>query len=165
MTWSDATFEPLFRALYPRVLRAAELFLGERGAAEDVAQEAFTRLLSRRPMPAGDAERWVFKVARNLAVDRVRAARRLTHLDASTPVAAAPEEERPERVAALRAAIAGLPSRQREVVGLRVYGELSYEAIAAAVGRSLGSVKQELHRAREALKARVIGMGLEDVDA
>jgi RNA polymerase sigma-70 factor (ECF subfamily) len=165
MPWSDDSFEPLFRALYPRVLRASELFLGERPAAEDVAQEAFTRLLSRGPMPAGDAEHWVFKVARNLAVDRIRDARRLADLDASLAVAAAPAGERPERLEALRAAIAGLPARQREVVGLRVYGELSYEAIAAAVGRSLGSVKQELHRAREALRARVIGLGLEDFDA
>lgn len=165
MSWSDKSFEPLFRTLYPRVLRAAQLFLGERAAAEDVAQEAFSRLLVRGPMPADGAERWVFKVARNLAVDRTRERRRLTHLDPSVEVAVAPDADQAESLEILRAAIASLPPRQREVVGLRVYGNLSYDAIATTVGRSLGSVKQELHRAREALRAMVRGSVLEDFDA
>jgi len=165
MTWTDDGFEPLFRALYPRVLRAAELFLGERAAAEDVAQETFARLLEHEPMPADGAERWVFRVSRNLAVDRVRHVRRVVPL-AAIGCAAAPEpaDALDERAAALRVAVAALPDRQREVVGLRIYGELSYEAIAAAVGRSLGAVKQELHRAKLALQARMNGVGLEDAD-
>ena len=163
MTWSNDVFEPLFRTAYPRVLRATELFLGERAAAEDVAQEAFARLLEREPMPADGAERWVFRVARNLAVDRLRHLRRVVPLDALRG-AVVPAEVLDERVAALRSAVSSLPERQREVVGLRIYGELSYEAIAAAVGRSLGAVKQELHRAKLALQAKMDGMRLEDGD-
>lgn len=165
MPWSDESFETLFRALYPRVLRASELFLGERSAAEDVAQEAFSRLLVRGPMPGDGAERWVFRVARNLAVDRTRERSRMTPLDPSLELAGTPATEESERLATLRAAIASLPSRQREVVGLRVYGDLSYDAIAETTGRTLGSVKQELHRARETLRARVLGIGLEEDDA
>lgn len=164
MTWSNDAFEPLFRSAYPRVLRATELLLGERAAAEDVAQEAFARLLEREPMPAEGAERWVFRVARNLAVDRVRKLRRIVPLDALRVAAAAPADVLDERLAVLRAAVALLPERQREVVGLRIYGELSYEAIAVAVGRSLGAVKQDLHRAKLALQAKTDGMGLEDDD-
>lgn len=164
MNQTDDDFEPLFRSAYPRVLRATELFLGERAAAEDVAQEAFARLLEREPMPADGAERWVFRVARNLAVDRLRNVRRVLPLDALRGAAAPPSAVPDERVAMLRAAVASLPERQREVVGLRIYGELSYEAIAAAVGRSLGAVKQELHRAKLALQAKMDGMRLEDGD-
>ncbi len=165
MAWTDDGFEPLFRSAYPRVLRSAELFLGERAAAEDVAQEAFTRLLERGSLPARDAERWVFRVARNLAVDRLRRVRRIVPLDAAAGAAAAGlAGEADGRVEALRAAVAALPPRQREVLGLRIYGELSYEAIAAAVGRSLGSVKQELYRAKQALRARPDALGMEDDD-
>ena len=77
MIWSDREFELLFRALYPRVLRSAHLMLGDRASAEDVAQEAFARLLARGALPPEDAERWVFKVGRNLAISRIRAVTRL----------------------------------------------------------------------------------------
>lgn len=178
MTWSDDEFDPLFRSVYPRVLRAAELFLGERAAAEDVAQEAFARLLARAPVPPDGAERWVFRVARNLAVDRLRHLRRLAPLEEAAGLPAFGSEASAvgaasrgaaggasdESLAALRRAVASLPARQREVVGLRIYGELAYEEIATAVGRSLGSVKQDLHRARQALIAKFDGNGLEDDD-
>ncbi len=165
MTWTDDGFEPLFRSAYPRVLRSAELFLGERAAAEDVAQESFARLLERGSLPAPDAERWVFRVARNLAVDRLRHVRRVVPLSAvAGALPADPVAERDERVEALRAAVAALPARQREVVGLRIYGELSYGGIAAAVRRSVGAVKQEMYRARQALRGSLEEPGLEDDD-
>jgi RNA polymerase sigma-70 factor (ECF subfamily) len=178
LTWSSDGFELLFRLLYPRVVRASELFLGDRAAAEDVAQEAFTRLLVRPPMPADGAERWVFRVARNLAFDRMREVRRLLPIQAESADPArqagteAPEVSGPinrregweARTEALRAAVAALPKRQREVVGLRIYGELSYEAIATAVGRSLGAVKQELFRAKAALRVNMRGLEMEDHD-
>ena len=175
-TWSDDGFEALFRAVYPRVVRASALVLGDRESAEDVAQEAFVRLLTKAPLAPEDAERWVFRVARNLQVDRLRERRRLVPLgdtwdglaglDPTPSTSASPEPEvaSPLRITALRAAVAALPERQREVVGLRIYGELSYEAIAAAVGRSLGAVRQELYRARAALREKVVGSALEDDD-
>jgi RNA polymerase sigma-70 factor, ECF subfamily len=173
-SWSDDGFESLFRALYPRVVRASALALEDREAAEDVAQEAFVRLLTRSPLPPDDAERWVFRVARNLTIDRLREGRRLMPLDATPasrpegaawPATATPDPVGAARLEALRAAVGALPERQREVVGLRIYGELSYEAIAAAVGRSLGAVRQELHRARVTLREKVVGLVLEDEDA
>jgi RNA polymerase sigma-70 factor (ECF subfamily) len=164
-TWDEQEFEALFRRVYPRLLRASELFLAERPAAEDCAQEAFARLLAQGAMPAAGAERWVFRVGRNLAVDRLRHLRRIVPLSegAESPFRPAAPGAAGRR-AALRTAVSELSSRQREVVALRIYGELSYEEIATAVGRSLGSVKQELHRAKLALKARLNGMDLEDVD-
>jgi DNA-directed RNA polymerase specialized sigma24 family protein len=64
MHWSDRDFEALFRAWYPRVLRSAQLLLGDRAAAEDVTQEAFARLLGKvtasrqsRPAACGTPDR------------------------------------------------------------------------------------------------------------
>src|SRR5690349_20631478 len=76
MTWTESQFDGLFRGLYPRVLRSAHLFLGDRAAAEDVAQEAFARLLARGALEPAHAEKWVFKVSRNLAISRQRAVKR-----------------------------------------------------------------------------------------
>ena len=164
-TWGEQEFEALFRRVYPRLLRASELCLAERPAAEDCAQEAFARLLARGMMPADDAERWVFRVGRNLAVDRLRHVRRIAPLSEGAEGPSRPAAPGADgRLAALRTAVSELSSHQREVVALRIYGELSYEEIATAVGRSLGSVKQELHRAKLVLKARLNGMDLEDVD-
>jgi RNA polymerase sigma-70 factor (ECF subfamily) len=166
MEISQAEFESVFRATYPRLLRSSELLLGDREAAEDVAQEAFARLLVRLPMEAERAERWVFKVARNLAVSRMRQVKRLRPLSEAAELDSwevADERERQLRV--LRRAIEDLPRRQREVLALRLYAELPYEQIARALGRTLGAVKQDLHRARLSLKARFNGMDVEGADA
>jgi RNA polymerase sigma factor (sigma-70 family) len=158
--WSDAVFEPLFRAVYPRALRSAQLMLGERAAAEDVVQEAFARLLAREALPVPDAERWVFKVVRNLAVSRWRQVRRLLPLaDAEAMDGWDVGDETERRALLLNQAVRALPSKQREVVALRIYGELPLGEIARATGRTLGAVKQELHRARVALKAKLNGAG------
>jgi RNA polymerase sigma-70 factor, ECF subfamily len=156
--WSDRQFELLFRGCYPRVLRAAQLLLGDRAAAEDAAQEAFARLLARGAMPPEDAERWVFRVSRNLAISRWRQVRRtlpLVESEAMEGWETGGETER--RALLLSHAVQALPTRQREVVALRIYGELPYEAIAKATGRTLGAIKQELHRAKLALTAKLNG--------
>lgn len=166
MTWPELQFETLFRAAYPRLLRASQLMLGDRAAAEDVAQEAFARLLAREPLPDPDAERWVFRVGRNLAVSRLRQVRRLLPLTEAEAMEGWEAGDRAERRALLlSAAVKELPPKQREVVALRIYAELPYEAIARAVGRSLGAVKQELHRARLALRSKLNGNDVEDDDA
>lgn len=166
MIWTEQEFEAVFRAIYPRLLRASGLLLGDQAAAEDVAQEAFARLLARAPLDSPDAERWVFRVARNLAVSRLRHdARQMPLAEVAEPPAATPGDEVGLRVEALRAAVMALPPKQREVVGLRVYGELSYEEIASAVGRSVGSVRQDLHRAKAALRETLNGLAIEDDDA
>ncbi len=168
MIWTEETFQSVFRAAYPRLVRAAQLMLGDREAAEDVAQETFARLLARDQLVAADAERWVFRVGRNLAISRIRQVKRLLPLSRAAQDELAtwdvvPDDER--RVERLRGAVGALPARQREVVALRIYAELSYEEIARTVGRSLGSVKQDLHRAKLALKARLNGTNAESIDA
>ena len=158
MPWSDQQFESLFRSVYPKVLRSAHFLLGDRAAAEDVAQEAFARLLARGELPPADSERWVFKVSRNLAVSRLRSVRRLaplTEAEAMEGWESGDETER--RALLLNQAVMTLPTRQREVVAMRIYGELSYESIARATGRTLGAIKQELHRARLSLAAKLNG--------
>ena len=156
MAWSDSQFDAVFRATYPRVLRSAHLLLGDRAAAEDAVQEAFARLLARDPLPPDQAERWVFRVSRNLAIDRLRSAKKLRPLhDAQAMEGWESGTDTERRAVLLNAAVRALPQRQQEVVAMRIYGELSYEAIAKATGRTLGAIKQELHRAKLALAAKL----------
>ena len=166
MPWTESQFDVVFRAFYPRVLRSSHLLLGDRAAAEDVAQEAFARLLARDELPAADAERWVFKVARNLGISRLRSVRRLQPLsDALAMEGWESGDEAERRAVLLNQAVRALPRRQQEVVAMRIYGELSYEAIARATGRTLGAIKQELHRAKLALTAKLNGTLAEADDA
>jgi len=166
MTWSETQFDGFFRGVYPRVLRSSHLLLGDRATAEDVAQEAFARLLARGALPQADAERWVFKVARNLGISRLRAVKRILPLsDAIATEGWEMGDETERRALLLNDAVRALPRRQQEVVAMRIYGELSYEAIAKATGRTLGAIKQELRRARLALTAKLNGKLAEADDA
>jgi RNA polymerase sigma-70 factor (ECF subfamily) len=144
--------EACFRDRYPDLVRFLHGMLGDRMSAEDAAQEAFRRLLTRGPQNRPDADRWVFSAARRIALDllktdRHRQAREALHAEAPEQ----PEPEDPD-AAQVRAIVAQLPTRSREVLILQAVYGLSLKEIAGVVERSVGAVKQDLHRARLALR-------------
>ena len=72
--------------------------------------------------------------------------------------------ERTERSAQIEEAISKLPTRYRELIVLRHVSELSYDEIAEVTGLPLGTVKNRIFRAREAMRKHLIRMGIEGVD-
>lgn len=125
--------------------------------ALDLAQEAFARALDADPV---QPRSWVFTVAANLARDEARTEiRRKKHLalikddDAVAP-APAPDPQREmenrERDAGVRAALAQLTERDRDVL-LLWQGGLSYGEIAEQTGLSIGAIGTTLARARKRL--------------
>ena len=87
--------------------------IGDRAAAEDVAQEAFARLLARDVLPPVDAERWVFKVGRNLAISRLRSVKKLLPLTEAEAFEGWSEGSELERRALLlKEAVGALPARR-----------------------------------------------------
>lgn len=142
----------------PRAMGLAVSMLADRAEAEDVAQEAMLRLWRQAPRwRAGEAQvsTWLHRVVSNLAIDRLRRRRRWSAEDP-------PElpDERPgaearlaeaDRSAALRAAIADLPDRQRAALTLRHFAELSNPEIAERLEISVEAVESLLARARRAL--------------
>jgi RNA polymerase sigma-70 factor (ECF subfamily) len=139
--------------------------LGDRAGAEDAAQEVFLR--AHRKLTTFDRARpfgpWVKRVAVNFCLN-VLAARPTEvelHEEHDQAQGGAPLTDPAqqalagERTQVIQAAIAGLPPHQRAVIELRHYHDLSYDAIAAELGRSLSDVKSDLFRARRALAERL----------
>ena len=149
----SGSFDAIYRAHYPSLLRYVDRLTGDRDAAEDVAQEAFVRLL-RHPELTGEAARlWIFTVATNLVRDRGRMASRRRRLAESGPVPvpaptprADEELERAEQVERVRAALALLAPRDQQILLMREEG-FRYEEIARAVEVAPGSVGTLIARA------------------
>jgi RNA polymerase sigma-70 factor (ECF subfamily) len=93
---------------------------------------------------------WVFKIARNLALNHVRDGRRRPVI-VPDPQALTPATQ--ELGVALRDAVAALPGLDRDVFLLREIVGLSYAEIAAACDLSVESVRSRLHHARQLLRA------------
>jgi RNA polymerase sigma factor (sigma-70 family) len=156
-----------------RCLALARRMLSDPAEAEDVTQEAMLRLWRIAPeWRPGEARisTWLWRVTANLCTDRLRRRRGGTaDLDAiPEPADGAPSVqarlEAEERRAAVLAAIAALPERQRRAVEMRHLDELSNIEIAEVMETSVEAVESLLARARRALAAALSdlrqGMGL-----
>lgn len=139
-----------------RLVGMLDLYLGDLGTAEEIAQEALLRACERwqHVSTLGEPGAWVRTVAMNLARShwRRRAAERRARVRqesyARVPVG---ESEAADSVA-VRTALQRLPEKQRRVLVLRYYADLSAADVAAIVGGSPGNVRVITHRAVVALR-------------
>lgn len=141
----DGEFPDLLRVAY----RAAFRITGDAAAAEDAAAEALARASLRWERISERATPWVVRVASNLAVDHLRRAARRNRF-ARDRSDASPGEHR--CTIDLHRALQTLPRRQREVVVLRYFGDLSEAEIAAELGVAAGTVKSHASRGLAALR-------------
>jgi RNA polymerase sigma-70 factor, ECF subfamily len=149
-------FNGLFETYASDVMRFALYLTGERDAAEEITNETFVRVwLATGPIRAESVKAYLLTIARNLHVARDRARARLGEL----PPDVVDEAATPERTAADReelhsvlGALQSLPGADRAAVLMRA-NELSYEAIAEALGLSPAAVRVRVHRARMKLMA------------
>lgn len=159
-TGDQAAALVLTRRLTPRVLALATRMLRDAAEAEDVAQEAMLRLWRAAPeWRDGEAKpsTWLHRVAANLCIDRLRKRKRagppLEDVDepADPQPGAEARLDAGDRAAAVRAALARLPDRQRRAVALRHFDGLGNPEIAAAIGVTVEAVESLLVRARRSL--------------
>jgi RNA polymerase sigma-70 factor (sigma-E family) len=150
----------LFGLHYRRLVGLAVLLVDDRETAEDVVQEAFEGLYRRwrRLRDPHAAAAYLNRSVVNGARSRLR--HRATERAHALPeVGQSPSAESTgvahDAEDALTDAVLALPRRQREVVVLRYYLDLSEEQIADWLGVSRGSVKQHAHRATATLQARM----------
>lgn len=143
----------------PVVYRAAWLILRDEAAAEDVAQETFIRAYrnAHRLDADADARPWLYRIAVNLALNRIRSRRRedraVTRLGPRTTLWEDAASERGAGDDSVTEALRRLPDRLRVPVILRYYLDLSEKEIAKALGVRPGTTKSRLHEARRLLAA------------
>jgi len=129
--------------------------------AEDVTSEVFSKLpraLTRYQSGGVPFAAWLLRVARNAALDHLRAQRSVPRAEIHAVTEAAEPRER-ERAADLRAAFASLPSDQRQVMLLRLVAGMSPGEVAAELGRSVDAVHALQHRARRRLRRELTESG------
>ena len=156
-----AAFDQLYQRYERRLFGFLLGFLRERADAEEVFHDAFLKVLASREVSfaAGSFAAWLYKIARNLALNRVRSGRRAAQATAALPrdeVVAAVDDQMDARAQrqALAQALGELPPALAEVYHLRV-GGMSYEEIAFALEVPLGTVKSRMHELCERLKSGV----------
>ncbi|MDQ3620460.1 MAG: RNA polymerase sigma factor [Actinomycetota bacterium] len=161
----------LFDHYHPRVFAYALSKLRNRSDAEDVASEAFARVLrdiDKFRWKGSGFEAWLFRIAANLIVDHVRRNRRETPSDSASNETASTQELDPlasvlagEQAARLGSMLESLADEQREVVLLRFAAGLDTSEVGHVMGRKPNAVRQLQFRALTNLR----GMMREEVEA
>jgi len=168
----EAGFEQFAQRVMPRLLRTAWLLTGDPTRAEDAVQESLIRLFGvwsrvRRDEP----EAYCHRILRNLVVSTWRKERRLVLVPEvrDQPVAGAASTDHRsndhlagadpgDRVDLVRA-LQKLPAREREVVVLRHYADLSERTVAELLGVSIGTVKSSASRGLDRLRELIVDKG------
>lgn len=161
-----------FEAWGDRLYRLAWRLTGDVATAEDVVQEAFLKLMAGADRIEGRSSltTWLYRVAYNASLDRLREQKRLLQPpeddDAALPppktvvdFGASPEAmlRDAETRRALDEAVAALPHALRAAFLLRDVEGLTTAEAAAALGLSEANLRVRLHRARLALRERLSG--------
>jgi RNA polymerase sigma-70 factor, ECF subfamily len=143
-----ATVEQLFREEYGRLVIVLSAQLRDRGAAEECAQDAFVEAVRHwnKLSAYDDPKAWLWLVALRKGA---RWRKRHRRAQAAPPAATTAELD---VLIDLHDSIRALPDRQREVITLHYFADLSISAIATQLGVSDGTVKSQLHDARRALR-------------
>jgi RNA polymerase sigma-70 factor (ECF subfamily) len=143
------TFVDRYKA---RLVRYLAHRTGDRDAAEDLAQDVLIRVLRGAFAGRSSVATWVFSIANRCAIDHARARRRRRD-PAGQPAAEEPassaldpallaiRNDSDRRVDRL---LAQLPPPQREVIALKVFGDLSFTEVATVLGRPIGTVKSQM---------------------
>lgn len=141
--------EDLYREGFPRFVRVARAITGDRESAVEAVQEGFADALRRSSQWSGRGalSSWVWSCVLNRA-RKARPRQPVSEADRTFAVGSGEDLDFLRR-------LAGLPERQRLVVFLRYFADLSYQEIATVVGVQVGTVSATLHAAHDALRAEL----------
>ncbi len=156
----------MLQAIMPikdKMFRYAYRILGNQMAAEDVVQEVFIKVWSKKKeiQNIENKEAWCMTVTRNLALDKLR--KKKYHHEsvedhfslADTSMTPLESVQSNDTMSMIRSAINALPKDQRNVVHLRDVEGYSYKEIAEISGLTIEKVKVYLHRARISLRKQL----------
>lgn len=152
----------IFQENYSNLCRFLESIVGRGRNAQDIAQESFLRLckIQAGDIAASEVRFWLFRVARNLALDEVKKSNTRAGLwnrvaEFFNKTEANPEDllVRSENQRIILELLNLLPEHQRSALLLREQEEMTYREIASVLNVSEGKVKVDIFRARERLRA------------
>jgi len=142
---------------WPRAYALAHRLVGEPHAAEDVAQEAFVRLLrgAGRFDPGRPFRPWFFQLVTNEARKHHRARSRRVDREARAARPEATRDPDAARAEAVQSCLATLPAAQREPIALHYLAGLTFQEVADALACPLGTVTSRVRRGLEDLRGRL----------
>lgn len=146
--------------LIPRLRRYARALVNDHASADDLVQDTLERAWAKLHLyrRGTDLRAWLFTVMHNVHVNKVRSARATDPLDDEMPELAQRAAQGESLVVRdLDRAIARLPEEQRAVLLLVTLEEMSYDQVSRALGIPIGTVMSRLSRAREKLRAMMLG--------
>ena len=171
----EACFEELVRRYQRPIAAYVYRMVGNYDAALDLTQEVFIKVYNSLTRYRSEYKfsTWIYKIAHNAAIDHLRryAVREqaLTNgFDVERPevsiesrrLTPEQESERNERRSEIESVVQILPAAYRELIVLRHSQDLSYDEIAEVTGLPLGTVKNRLFRAREAMRDHLLQRGI-----
>ena len=143
-----------------RMLAVAARLLGSRADAEDAVQRAFLRCHThaRDYRPEWTVSTWLYRILTNTCIDEIRR-RRVRHEEPMPEAKKAPPGRSgpgPEARLDLERALAKVPTEARTLLVLRYVEGLSYGELARVRGISVNTVKSQLKRGKEILRAALV---------
>ena len=169
----ESGFEELVRRYQRPIAAYVYRMVGDYDAALDLTQEVFIKVYASlsRYRPEFKFSTWIYKIAHNAAIDHLRrhATReavassegdRAEGALESRRLSPEQESERSERCSEIETVVQLLQAPYRELILLRHSQDLSYEEIAEVTGLPLGTVKNRLFRAREAMREHLTQRGI-----
>jgi RNA polymerase sigma-70 factor, ECF subfamily len=170
-------FEELVRRYQRPIVAYVYRMVGDYDTALDLAQEVFIKVYNSlgRYRPEYKFSTWIYRIAHNASIDHLRRAGHVRTEEmeiegegGSTfekPIASkapSPEQEteRGERRAEIEEVVRQLAPAYRELIVLRHSHDLSYDEIAEVTGLPLGTVKNRIFRAREAMRELLVARGI-----
>jgi RNA polymerase sigma-70 factor, ECF subfamily len=158
----QGAFDSLFRTFYGPLVGLAEGMLRQRAIAEEIVQDVLLELWRRRDtLVLEDSFRaYLFRATRNRALNHVRHEKIVERsapylVTGSTPPSVHSELIQEEIEAAVRAAVAELPDRCREVFELSRSHGLKYSEIASTLGISVKTVEAQMGKALRILREKL----------
>lgn len=156
--FSNAGLRERLAVYRPRLFRLARVWLNDRAAAEDLAQETLLRAWMQRGAlrRQESLEAWLFTIMANAFRDHLRRRREWVDVEELELAAGGTPESDAEQagiVRRVRGAVARLNDAQRQVLTLVDLEECSYARTAAILGVPVGTVMSRLARARAALRS------------
>lgn len=159
----DAHWRACYAQLAPKLLLFARQWCASVADAEDVVQTAFVRFWRHQPQAGPEHYPLLYAAVRTSALDLIRSHDRRVKREADERVNVTRGDsaifdtsiDQREHAEAVQAALSHLPESQREVVVLKVWGELTFAQIAQALGESINTIASRYRYALEAMRRHI----------